>query len=132
MKTRIYLLVGLFVLFVLAGCATAPTGDSGIDLPPAIQKYNEQMSAKEIPKDASVRQATLAIKDMTCPSCALGVEYQIKQLDGVYDAEIKYPEGIGLVTYDSTKLDAENIAKASTIYEATVASDDPYNQGVRP
>jgi len=120
---KIYLTLGLFALLVLAGCAQ-PTGDSS--LPPAFQNYNEQMSAKEIPPDANVRQTTLAIKDMTCPSCALGVEYQIKQLDGVYDAEIKYPEGTAVVTYDSSKLSAEDIAAESTIYPATVASDKQY------
>jgi len=123
---KLYVMFGLVGLFVLAGCATTPRADSNIDLPPAIQNYNEQMSAKEIPSDANVRQTTLAIKDMTCPSCALGVEYQIKQLDGVYDAEIKYPEGTGIVTYDSSKLSAEDIAAESTVYSASVYSDEPY------
>jgi len=126
MKTKIYLLVGMIALFVLAGCATTSTGDVSTALPPGIQKYNEQMSAKEIPKDANVRQTTLAIEDMTCPSCALGVEYQLKQLDGVYNAEIKYPEGAGVVVYDPSKLSAEEIAAESTIYPATVASDESY------
>jgi len=125
MKTRVYVLIGLFALFVFAGCTTTPR-DSSINLPPALQKYNEQMSPKDLPKDANIRQTTLAIKDMTCPSCALGVEYQLKQLNGVFDAEIKYPEGTGIVTYDSSKLSAEEIAKSSTIYPASVASDEQY------
>jgi len=123
-KMKRMLILGLIGLFLLVGCAT--TENSSTDLPPAIQKYNEQMSAKDIPQDANVRQTTLAIKDMTCPSCALGVEYQIKQMDGVYDAEIKYSEGKGIVTYDSSKLSAEEIAKSSTIYPASVASDEQY------
>jgi len=115
------------MLAFLLGCTTQSNdSEQGTSLPPGIQKYNEQMSAKEMPEDASVRQTTLAIKDMTCPSCALGVEYQLKQLDGVYDAEIKYPEGAGIVIYDPSKLSAEEIAAASTIYPAAVAVDEPY------
>ncbi len=115
------------MLAFLLGCTTQSNdSEQNTNLPPGIQKYNEQMSAKEILNDADVRQTTLAIKDMTCPSCALGVEYQLKELDGVYDAEIKYPEGTGIIIYDSSKLSAEEIAAASTIYTAAVASDEPY------
>jgi len=113
----------LLLVVALTSCTTQT-----YELPPAIQKYNEQMAPKAIPSDANVRQATLAIKDMTCPSCALGVEYQLKQLDGVYNAEVKYPEGVGFAVYDSSKLSAEKIASSSTIYPAIVASDEPYEQ----
>ena len=121
----------MLALLVLAGCAMQQSTEStaveqNTNLPPGIQKYNEKMSAKEIPQDAGVRQTTLAIKDMTCPSCALGVEYELKQLDGVYDAKINYPAGTGQVIYDTSKLSAEEIAAASTIYPATVASDEAY------
>jgi len=84
------------------------------------------MASKDIPSDADVRQTTLAIKGMSCPSCAVGVEYQLKQLDGVYDVQIKYQDGAGLVIYDSTEITAEKIAESSTIYAATVSSDEPY------
>ena len=120
-----YWILALLLSVTLIGCSTQA---SQPELPPGIQKYNEQMAPKDIPPDADVRQTTLAIKDMTCPSCALGVEYQLKQLNGVYDAEIKYPEGNGVIIYDSSKLSAKEIAESSTIYPATVASDEPYEQ----
>ena len=60
---------------------------------------------------------------MTCTSCALGVEYELKQVDGVVDAKVKYPEGTGTVTFDSAVVDAETIAKASTTYPAKVVSN---------
>jgi len=123
MKT--YMIAGLIALLALAACSQ---GNSGTELPPAIQKYNEQMAPKDIPSDANARQVTLAINDMTCPSCALGVEYQLKQLNGVYNAEIKYPEGLGFVIYDASQLSAEDIAASSTIYSASVASDEQYKQ----
>jgi len=115
----------LLSALILLGCNTQ---NSEPEPPQSIQNYNANMAPKDIPSDADVRQTTLAIKDMTCPSCALGVEYQLKQLDGVYDAQIKYPDGTGLVIYDSAKITSEKIAESSTIYKATVASDEQYKQ----
>lgn len=133
MRHKPFTLLVLISLLFLAACATnqspkSSDSESEVIPPPAIQNYNAQMAAKDIPKDANARQATLAIKGMTCPSCALGVEYQLKQLDGVYNAKIKYPEGTGLVVYDASKISAEKIAQASTIYPAAVISDEPYEQ----
>ena len=65
---------------------------------------------------------------MTCPSCAFGVEYELKQLQGVYRAEVKYPEGTGTVIYDSSRISAEEIAAASTVYPASVVEDSLFNE----
>ena len=70
----------------------------------------------------NIQETTLAIDDMTCPSCALGVEYQLKQVPGVIDAKISYKEGQGVVTYDADTVSPEAIAKASDVYPARVVS----------
>ena len=71
----------------------------------------------------NVETANLQIEGMTCQSCALGVEYELKQVSGVVDAKVNYQDGTGIVTFDPTKVDAETIAKASTTYPAKVVLD---------
>jgi len=70
--------------------------------------------------NADLSQANLEIEGMYCPSCALGVEYQLKQVEGVTDAKVDYKKGTGTVTYDPSKVQPEDIAKASTAYTAKV------------
>jgi len=70
--------------------------------------------------NTNLAQANLEIEGMTCQSCALGVEYQLKQVEGVEDATIDYQKGTGIVTYDPSKVQPEDIAKASTIYPVKV------------
>jgi copper chaperone CopZ len=77
-------------------------------------------SVKEISEQKSLETANLQFEGMDCPSCALGVEYELKQVSGVVDAKVMYPEGTGTVTFDSAIVDAETIAKASTVYPAKV------------
>lgn len=71
----------------------------------------------------NVHEATLDIEGMTCTSCALGVEYQLKQVDGVLEAKINYEEGKGYVTYDADKVTGEVIAQSSDIYPAKLIND---------
>jgi len=79
---------------------------------------------KEIPTHKNLETANLEIEGMTCQSCALGVEYELKQVNGVADAKINYQDGTGKVTFDPAIVDAETIAKASTVYPAKVVSVD--------
>ena len=122
-------------MLILSACTsqqTTQTESAEVKLPKALEAYNAQMAPKEISQENlandGTHKATFAFEGMTCPSCALGVEYQWKQLDGVYDAQIKYPEGTGVVVYDTAKLSAEAIAAASTIYPARVTADESYTQ----
>jgi len=70
--------------------------------------------------DADLSQANLEIEGMTCQSCSLGVEYQLKQVEGVKDAKVDWAKGTGVVTYDPSKVEPEEIAKASTSYPAKI------------
>lgn len=102
----------IIILIVLSGCSSSQiTGNTPI----------------EISQNENTRLAKLDIKEMTCPSCAFGVEYELKQLQGVYRAEVKYPEGTGTVIYDSSRISAEEIAAASTVYPASVVEDIVYS-----
>jgi len=102
----------IIILIVLSGCSSSQiTGNTPI----------------EISQNENTRLAKLDIKEMTCPSCAFGVEYELKKLQGVYSAEVKYPEGTGAVIYDSSRISAEEIAAASTVYPASVVEDSLFN-----
>lgn len=71
----------------------------------------------------NIHETTLAVEGMTCTSCALGVEYQLKQVEGVIDAKISYKEKGGYVKYDANKVNAQTIAQASDVYPVKVLSD---------
>jgi len=77
-------------------------------------------AVESAPEVSNLQYATLEIKEMTCVSCALGVEYQFKQLDGVVDAVVSYETGIAEVSYDPDKITPEEIAQASDVYPASV------------
>ena len=79
-------------------------------------------SVKEISQQKNLETANLQFEGMDCPSCALGIEYELKQVNGLVDAKVNYPAGTGTVTFDSAIVDAETIAKASTVYPAKVVS----------
>jgi len=103
-----YVIAGVLILAVLV--VVLITGNNGIT----------GNAVKETTTPQNLETANLEIEGMTCQSCALGVEYELKQVNGVIDAEVKYPEGTGTVTFDSAILDAETIAEASTAYPAKV------------
>ena len=60
---------------------------------------------------------------MYCESCAYGVAAQIRELEGVVNAEVDYKTASGIVRYDANKVSAEEIAKTSTVYPATIKED---------
>lgn len=101
--------MGLVVILLLTSCvsnATSKVSDSQASFPVT-----------------NLHEATLDIKDMYCGSCALGVEYQLKQVDGVVDARVSYTEAKGYIKYDADKVDAETVALASDVYPAKVIED---------
>jgi len=71
----------------------------------------------------NLHEAELKVEGMTCISCAMGVEYQLKQVDGVVDCNIDYATGKGTVKYDADKVDAATIVKASDVFPTIVVSD---------
>ncbi|MBR9680456.1 MAG: hypothetical protein GOU98_01370 [Candidatus Altiarchaeota archaeon] len=75
----------------------------------------------------ATNRAILQIDDMTCTSCAAGVEWQLQQVEGVVNATVVYSEGKGYVDYDASIVDAETIAKASDVYPARVIENKGLN-----
>lgn len=85
----------------------------------------ESVSSDEInPQEIeNLHETSLAIDGMYCEACAYGVEAQIKELDGIVSADVDHKTASGVVRYDADKVSAEDIAKASTVYIATVSED---------
>lgn len=109
MKKIIYPTLLIMAILVLVGCTV--TSETPTD------------QSKITGAATNVHEATLDIEGMTCTSCALGVEYQLKQVDGVLEAKINYEEGKGYVTYDADKVTGEIIAQSSDIYPAKLIDD---------
>lgn len=135
MQNKILLALLIMLVLIMTGCVSQKYSKKSDDgLPASLQEYKEDISSKEIPKDLlstdKIHKVDLKIDGMICPSCALGVEYQLKQLSGVYDARVNYPAGTAFVIYDVTKLSTESIAKASTTYPTKVIKDVVYNRGL--
>ena len=69
-------------------------------------------AVKKTTTPQNLETANLEFEGMDCPSCALGVEYELRQVNGVVDAKVKYPDGTGTVRFDPTVVNAETVAKA--------------------
>lgn len=72
-------------------------------------------------------QVRLAIKGMTCGSCATTARVVLERTDGVIDADVSYEESTAEVTYDAevtTPLDFIARLEEMTGYEATVVAED--------
>lgn len=105
-----YVFVGILILVVLV--IVVILGNIGIT----------GDAVKEVNTPQNLETANLQIEGMTCQSCALGVEYELKQVNGVVDAKINYQDGTGTIIFDPAVIDAETIAKSSTVYHAKVVS----------
>ena len=106
---KIYLVVlAILGLLVVVGCS--PTG-------------NTTLQKESVVLTGNIHEATLQVKGMYCASCAMGVEAQLKRVEGVIDADVSYKTGKCTVRYDADKVSAETIAQASTVYPANVVGD---------
>jgi copper chaperone CopZ len=103
-----YIITTVLILSILlGGCSSSNNSFSGANTIDASSVKNLQ-------------EVTLEIEGIFCASCSLGVEAQLREVEGVVDAEVSLEEGKGYVTYDGDIVDAQTIAKASTVYPARV------------
>jgi len=93
------------------------------------QGNTSQESALELGEVSNLHKATLQVEGMTCTSCALGIEYQLKNVEGVVAASVNYAKGTGFIIYNPGKVTAEEAAAASDVYPAYVIEDKPYTGG---
>jgi len=67
-----------------------------------------------------LNQASLEIEGMTCGGCAVGIEYTLKEMDGVVDAFISYEDGKGEVIYNPKLVSKNDIINASEPYTCNI------------
>lgn len=100
--------ISLVGLFLVIGCLVQEN--------PASNGYGESAQRE------NVAILELRIYEMTCPSCALGVESAIKQVNGVIDAEVISDEGRGRVIYDSSVVGEDEILEGVKPFRAVVVA----------
>lgn len=98
----------IIVFISLAACNSATTD----------QKTDTQAVKIDSTKLASF---IVQVKGMTCTGCENTVKTAIAELPGVTDASASFNDGIAKVTYDTTLVEGQQIAKAITDkgYEVT-------------
>lgn len=65
-------------------------------------------------QDAQLNTITLNIDGMHCVSCAMNIDGELEELDGVSSANTNYAKGITVISYDSEKA---SIAKLTEVIE---------------
>jgi copper chaperone CopZ len=83
----------------------------------SLQKSSEQKAAIN-----NLRLLTLQINGLTCPGCAVGLEYYFGYLDGVVKAKVYYPSGKAEVFYDPAKITKDKIVSIP-VYTAYIVND---------
>lgn len=112
-----YIYAGILVLAILAMAVIAGNLNMTENV---IEEAIVEDSTDELQDFSGLETVILQVDGMSCRSCALGVEFELKEVEGVADAKISYEEGIATVVYNPSKVDPETIAEASTVYPASV------------
>ncbi len=92
------------LIFILLFYALAPIIAQSV--------YSKSSTNTFVTKSSNTRKIVLEIDGMTCSSCAYGIEYQLKQLDGIIEANVSFSESIGEIIYDPSKISEEQIIKS--------------------
>lgn len=100
--------ISLLALFIVTGCVGQPSPVEG-----GVEKTHESGDLAFI---------ELKIQGMTCPSCATGIEFALKQINGVVDSEVTYEEGRGKVIYDPSAVGEEEIIEGVKPFKAEVVA----------
>jgi len=93
-----------------------------------IQKERSEIKIKvsKLNRQTNLQQATLEISGMFCVSCATGIEYALKEKEGVVSADVDYDSKIGRVVYDPSKISQKEIITAVKPYTAVIIKNTPF------
>lgn len=80
---------------------------------PSYSKYFHQSASTQVAQDQDkTKRIELVVKGMTCTSCEIHIEGEVKKLPGVTFARASYEKGSAIVDYDEQKIDKEKIIAA--------------------
>jgi mercuric ion transport protein len=83
----------------------------------AFPYYAKIFYPKEVKKElvvidkTNLQKVEFNITGMTCEACASHIGNEVRKLDGVATSKIEYAEGTGLVEFDASKLNKDEIIK---------------------
>ena len=63
---------------------------------------------------AAERTVTLAVDNMTCPTCPYIVKESLKAVQGVTDVEVSFETKTATVTFDDSKTDVSALTEATS------------------
>ncbi|MEB3004728.1 heavy-metal-associated domain-containing protein [Capnocytophaga sp. G2] len=87
--------------FFLSNCANSSAPES---------KQKEKVSKEEGTTALQTEQITLKIEGMKCPhGCAAMIEKNLKNTQGVKEAEVNFDTKTAVISYDSHKLSIKNL-----------------------
>jgi mercuric ion binding protein len=66
-----------------------------------------------VPVLAGERTVTLSVENMTCESCPYIVRTVLESVPGVIQADVQFPEGTAVVTYDDEETDPAQMTAAT-------------------
>lgn len=81
--------------------------------------------------DIALHQATMKIEGMWCASCAVSVEYALKEERGVIEARVDYDSKTGVVIYDPEEISLEKIKETVKPYTAVIIEDKQFDKPVK-
>lgn len=126
-KSNRIIKISLWVVTVLAlGLLSFPYVAPGL----AKAGQPHQGSYAQAATEVSAEKVTFTVHNMTCGGCALTVQKSLATLDGVISAETTFEPSQAVVTYDSNKVDVEDLINATT--NAGYPSEIQNNNGDTP
>ena len=124
-KLSIMIILFMTPLLILSGCSTQ-SGTASTDTNESVVLASSTVEKNYALKD--LKKCSLAIDGMWCASCSTGIEYALKESEGVVDARIDLvgdQKGIGQVIYDPNLISPEDIVNIAKPFEAVVLNDEP-------
>lgn len=74
---------------------------------------------------SELEHAYATIGGMSCPSCAVGIEYSLKELEGATDATVSYENANAEVIYNPTLVSKEDMEAAIDPYTLNIVKTEP-------
>lgn len=72
------------------------------------QQYNQDQPTNS----QNVLQVNIHVEGMTCSVCQANVKHTIESLEGVQDVDVSLKDKMAFVTFDSTRVQVEDIKEA--------------------
>jgi len=117
----LYVLVPTISPIIYGNVVSKTTGTQSASLTKnAVNTNNDNTNT-----NSNLHKLVVKISGMTCAGCATGIQSILQSLDGISNARISYPEGIGEITYNPEVITKEEIINSDAFhdYPAVIVED---------